>query len=54
MLRTLWRGHRDRHGNLDYSDVTQQEARAGVALSVTLVDWFAAGAITRRPANGAE
>ncbi len=49
MLRTLWRGHRDRHGAVDYSDVTAEEARAGVSLAVTLVDWFASGAIARRP-----
>jgi hypothetical protein len=50
MLRTLWFGHRDRHGNVDYSDVTLQEARSAVALAVSLVDWFASGAIARRSA----
>ncbi len=47
MLRTLWHGHRDRHGNVDYSDVSEVEARAAVSLAVTLVDWFASGAISR-------
>lgn len=51
MLRTFYRGHRDRHGNLDYSDVTHEEARAGVVLAVTLVDRFASGVIARRPAE---
>src|SRR5450759_2847647 len=51
MLRTLFRGHRDRHGNLDYSDVTHEEARAAVVLAATLVDWFTSGAIARRPAE---
>ena len=50
ILRTLWRGHSDRHGNVDYKDVSHEEARAGVVLAATLVDWFTAGAIARRPA----
>jgi len=48
LLRTLWFGHRDRHGSVDYSDVTHDEARAAVGLAATLVDWFASGAIARR------
>lgn len=48
MLRTLWYGHRDRHGKANYSDVTEDEARAAVGLAVTLVDWFDAGIIARR------
>lgn len=51
MLRTLWRGHRDRHGHLDYSDVTHEEAETAVALAVTLVSWFASGAVQRRPVD---
>ncbi|MGZ0212781.1 MAG: hypothetical protein ACKVI4_09895 [Actinomycetales bacterium] len=51
MLRTLWFGHRDRHGKADYSDVTDEETRAAVALAVTLVDWFDSGAISRRAAK---
>lgn len=47
--RTLWHGHRDRHGGVDYSDVTHEEARAAVALAATLVEWFSAGAVARRP-----
>lgn len=48
--RTLWHGHRDRHGSVDYSDVTHEEARAAVALAATLVEWFTSGAVARRPA----
>lgn len=47
--RTLWHGHRDRHGSVDYSDVTHEEARAAVVLASTLVEWFSAGAVARRP-----
>jgi hypothetical protein len=47
-LRALWFGHRDRHGSADYSDVTHEEARAAVALAVSLVDWFASEAVQRR------
>ena len=50
LLRTLWFGHRDRHGSADYSDVTHDEARAAVTLAATLVDWFASGAVQRRNA----
>jgi hypothetical protein len=50
MLRTLWHGHRDRHGKVDYSDVTVDEARAAVSLAVSLVDWFDSGVIARRSA----
>lgn len=49
--RTLWHGHRDRHGSADYSDVTHDEARAAVTLAATLVDWFSSGAVRRRPAS---
>lgn len=48
MARTLWYGHRDRHGSGDYSDVTYEEARAAVACAAALVDWFASGALQRR------
>ena len=47
-LRTLWHGHRDRHGGADYSDVTHEEARAAVALAATLVEWFDSGAVSQR------
>lgn len=49
MMRSLYRGHVDRHGNDDYRDVTHDEARAGVVLAATLVAWFASGAVQRRP-----
>ncbi len=49
MLRTLWVGHRDRHGGQNYSDVSHEEARVAVTLAATLVDWFAAGLVQRRP-----
>ncbi len=48
LLRTLWVGHRDRHGGVDYSDVTHEEARAAVVLAATLVEWFTSGAVRRR------
>jgi hypothetical protein len=48
MLRTLWRGHRDRHGSADYSGVTHEEAEAAVLMAVTLVGWFSAGAVRKR------
>lgn len=48
--RTLWHGHRDRHGSVNYTDVTYEEARAAVSLSATLIDWFTSGAVQRRPA----
>lgn len=49
LLRTLWRGHSDRHGSPDYRDVTHEEARAGVILAATLIDWFTSGVVARRP-----
>ncbi|NPC97893.1 hypothetical protein [Nocardioides sp. zg-DK7169] len=49
MMRSLYRGHVDRHGRDDYRDVTHEEARAGVALAATLVSWFALGVVQRRP-----
>ncbi len=49
MMRSLYRGHIDRHGRDDYRDVTHEEARAGVALAATLVSWFSSGAVQRRP-----
>lgn len=48
LMRSLWDGHRDRHGSADYSDVTLREARAAVTLAVSLVDWFVSGAIARQ------
>lgn len=49
MLRTLWVGHRDRHGKADFSAVSHQEAEAAVTLAVTLVGWFTSGAVQQRP-----
>ncbi|MFJ9317243.1 hypothetical protein ACIRN4_23860 [Pimelobacter simplex] len=49
MMRSLYRGHADRHGSDDYKDVTHEEAEAGVVLAATLVAWFTSGAIQRRP-----
>lgn len=54
MLRTLWRGHRDRHGSADYSDVDHAEAVAAVTLAVTLVGWFESGAVQERPTEEGE
>lgn len=48
MGRTLWHGHRDRHGSTNYSDVTHEEARAAVVLAASLVEWFTSGALARR------
>ena len=48
MMRSLYRGHVDRHGRDDYRDVSHEEALAGVALAATLVSWFASGAVQRR------
>jgi hypothetical protein len=49
MMRSLYRGHADRHGKDDYRDVTHEEAEAGVVLAAVLVAWFASGAVQRRP-----
>lgn len=54
LLRALWRGHRDRHGSVDYSDVEHDEAVAAVILAVTLVGWFEMGAVQERHAEPAE
>lgn len=48
MLSTIWSGHRDRHGGVDYSDVTVEESRVGLMLAVPLVDWFESGSVARR------
>lgn len=51
MMRSLFRGHRDRHGKDDYRDVTHEEAQVGIVLAATLVSWFASGSVQRRPAD---
>jgi len=46
MLRTLWRGHHDRHGGpsaVGVPAVTPEEAESAVMLAVTLVGWFESG-----------
>lgn len=50
LLRTLWKGHRDRHGKPDYSHVTLDEARTAVDLAVIVVDLFSADLVKRQPA----
>lgn len=51
MLRTLWRGHHDRHGGAIElpPEVSKEEAEAAVVLAATLVQWFTSGAVQRRP-----
>lgn len=49
MLRTLYSGHRDRHGRPDYSEVTFEETRAAVLLAATIVDWFISGGVRLAP-----
>lgn len=48
MLRTLWRGHHDRHGGpstVGVPAVTQEEAESAVLLAVTLVGLFETGKV---------
>jgi hypothetical protein len=52
MLRTLWRGHESRHGRPDYTDASNEEARAAVMLAATLVQWFTTGVV--QPAEGTD
>lgn len=49
MLKSMYRGQRDRHGSIDdYSDVTHEEAEGAVLLAVTLVGWFSRGLVVER------
>lgn len=49
MLTTLCGGHSDRHaGGPNNMPVTQESAEAAFGLAVTLVAWFAGGAVRRR------
>lgn len=48
MLRSLYKGQRDRHGSLAYADVSHDEAEAAVLMSVSLVGWFANGLVEKR------
>ncbi len=48
MLRLLWEGQTDRHGNPNKSiPVSSEAAVAAVHLAITLVQWFRSGAIRR-------
>lgn len=54
MMRLLWKGQHDRHGEgspepdtLHKPEMTLEEARAAVDLAVTLTTWFQQGSITR-------
>ncbi|MDA4892868.1 hypothetical protein PFZ55_39000 [Streptomyces sp. MS2A] len=50
MLQALWSGHSDRHpGTASYIQSTQEASEAAVSLSVTLVNLFSSGGISRRP-----
>jgi len=51
MLKSLYRGQRDRHGSEAYSDVTHDEAQAAVLMAVTLVGWFSGGLVQERDAE---
>ncbi|TXL60845.1 hypothetical protein [Aeromicrobium terrae] len=48
MLKSLYKGQRDRHGSEAYSDVTHDEAEGAVLLAVTIVGWFARGLVVER------
>lgn len=51
MMRMLWHGQHDRHGGQPSApgNVSQEEATVAVGLAVTLVQWFDAGLVQRRP-----
>lgn len=51
MLKSLYRGQRDRHGSASYSDVTHDEAEAAVLMAVTLVGWFSRNLVQERDAE---
>lgn len=48
MLKSLYRGQRDRHGSADYSAVTHEEAEAATLMAVTLVGLFARDLVQER------
>lgn len=48
MLKSMYRGQRDRHGSEAYADVTHAEAEAAVLMAVSLVGWFSAGLVRER------
>jgi hypothetical protein len=49
MMRLLWHGQHDRHGGQPSSpgDVSFEEASVALSLAVALVQWFAAGLLSR-------
>lgn len=51
MMRMLWHGQHDRHGGQPSApgNVSAEEATVAVGLAVTLVQWFDAGLVARRP-----
>jgi hypothetical protein len=50
MMRRLWQGQTARHGSQTPTRLeTQPEAEMAVHLAVTLVQWFAAGLVHRKP-----
>ena len=50
MAQTLWTGQQDRHaGQAGYTPSTQADAEAALFLAVPLVQFFASGAVARRP-----
>jgi hypothetical protein len=50
MLQMLWQGQTSRHGGQAPTRPESREAaEMAVHLASTLVQWFAAGAVTRRP-----
>ncbi|KXC06436.1 hypothetical protein MhomT_05735 [Microbacterium hominis] len=49
MAGALWVGQESRHGGNGYRKPTQSEAETAVMLAVPLVQWFASGALQRRP-----
>ncbi|NNN34420.1 hypothetical protein HLK59_29485 [Streptomyces sp. S3(2020)] len=50
MMRRLWQGQTSRHGSQNPTRLeTQQEAEMAVHLAAILVQWFAAGLVSRTP-----
>lgn len=49
LMEALWTGQESRHGGNGYRVPTQSEGEAAVLSAVPLVQWFASGAVARRP-----
>jgi len=49
MCAALWNGQPSRHGGNGYRKPTVEEAEIAVQLAVSLVQWFSADAVRRRP-----